>query len=361
MEQKKTLWIVAAAGIFLLVVVGAALIIYSPSLHNTPVQQASFDPATGWVNASSVSGDSKSYGTPATPAPDAFAENSGDSSFDQLNKTDFDQTPENKFSENNFSDGNLSNQTGKNQLSSLNNANGENQAGNSSPTIKADNVNIYSQTTTFDLNALKASNSQNLTAQNEKTYNQLESARASAGAASSSVSGAAGADYSAAGRNASYSEPSSANANSNFASENYYAPTSAASVSKPKTASAAASTKFSSAANTASVKKSASSSASAKSSKSSTAQKIADASKTPQSLFWVQVGAYSSKKNADSARAVLEENKIPVEVFTDSKYFKVRVGPYQTKSEASYWQKMISEIGKFADSKTLIINSAVQK
>jgi len=360
MEQKKTLWIVAAAGIFLLVVVGAALIIYSPSLHNTPVQQASFDPATGWVNASSVSGDSKSYGTPATPAPDAFAENSGDSSFDQLNKTDFDKNSGN--SENNFYDGNLSNQAGKNQLSS--NANGENQAGNASPTIKADNVNIYSQTTTFDLNALKTSNSQNLTAQNEKTYNQLESARANANAASSSASGAASADYSTADRNASYSEPGRANANAhsaNFASENYYAPASAASVSKPKIASAAASTKSSSAASIASAKKSDSSSASAKSSKSSTAQKIADASKTPQSLFWVQVGAYSSKKNADSARAVLEENKIPVEVFTDSKYFKVRVGPYQTKSEASYWQKMISEIGKFADSKTLIINSAVQK
>lgn len=355
MEQKKTLWIVAAAGIFLLVVVGAALIIYSPSLHNTPVQQASFDPATGWVNVSSVSGDTKSYDAPATTAPDAFPENSGKSNFDQLSAQDFDKNSENLVSERGFSenaDGNISG----GQFSSSN-SNGENQSESVNPTIKADSVNIYSQTTTtFDLNALKASNSQNLTAQNEKTYAQLESARANAASAQDT-------DNSSSGKNASYSGQN----HENFANENYYAPkpsSTNAYTSAAKSSSEANTAKPASPAKLASQKNAVSaSSSSAKNTKTtaSTAQKIAAASKTPQNLFWVQVGAYSSKKNADSARAVLEENKIPVEVFTDSKYFKVRVGPYQTKSEASYWQKMISEIGKFAGSKTMIITSPVQK
>ena len=37
MEQKKTLWIIAATGLFLLVVIGAAIILYSPGNNPTPV------------------------------------------------------------------------------------------------------------------------------------------------------------------------------------------------------------------------------------------------------------------------------------------------------------------------------------
>lgn len=299
MEQKKTLWIVAAAGIFLLVVVGAALIIYSPSLHNAPVQQASFDPSTGWVNATSMAGQAQN--------PDVLPENTNpQETFDPLAQNP--NQPQNQNPENS--------------------AENENSSSNQNAVINAQNVNVYAQeTTTFDLNALKAasSSSTNVVARNEKTAEQLEAA-------------------------------SAAKSEGAKPQENYYTP------SAKTTAAASKTSKSSSAKSVASSSKSsASSSSKSSSAKSDSAKKVAAASKAPSNLFWVQVGAYSSKKNADSARETLEENKIPVEVFTDNKYFKVRVGPYQTKSEAAYWQKMVGEIGKFADAKTMIVNSAVQK
>lgn len=310
MEQKKTLWIVAAAGIFLLVVVGAALIIYSPSLHKTPVQQASFDPATGWVNASSLT-DTQNE-NPVDSAPDNFA-NQNPAYFDPLA-----QNSENSEAQ--------ATETESKEKTSETNA-----------VINAQNVNVYAQeTTTFDLNALKAASSgnTNVVAQNQKTAEQIEAANA-------------------------------AKEENSKAQENYYVPSSKSS-SKSSSTTQTKSSSSSNFSSQASAKSSSSSSAkpaaSAKTSASKTesAKKVAKASKTPSTLYWVQVGAYSSKKNADSARETLEENKIPVEVFTDNKYFKVRAGSFQTKSEAAYWQKIISEIGKFADSKTIIVNSSVQ-
>ncbi|MBQ0051352.1 MAG: SPOR domain-containing protein [Treponema sp.] len=298
MEQKRTLWIVAAAGIFLLVVVGAALIIYSPSLHNTPVQQASYDPATGWVNSGAA---------PATPAPDAFAEKSepARSPYDPLAQ--------------NSQPAEIAKQTAS-----------EFGTGAEGTTIQAQNVTVYAQeTTTFDLNALKASNysSNNVAAQNQVTENQIAASKPAA---------------------TSYSEPAPSKAQ-----DSYYAP---APVKKEAPKPAATTAKPAATKTTTAAAKPASTST-----KTATATKVATAAKKTNDLFWVQVAAYTSKKNADDARSVLEANKIPVEVFTDSKYFRVRVGPYQTKSEAAYWQKMVSEIGKFADTKTMIVNSAVQK
>ena len=57
MEQKRLLWIIAATGVFLLVVLGAALIIYAPSAR-TPQTFASStknynkDTANGWISLS---------------------------------------------------------------------------------------------------------------------------------------------------------------------------------------------------------------------------------------------------------------------------------------------------------------------
>ena len=50
MEQKRTLWIVAASGVFLLVVVGAALILHSPSLSKNDQVQTYYNPRDGWTN-----------------------------------------------------------------------------------------------------------------------------------------------------------------------------------------------------------------------------------------------------------------------------------------------------------------------
>lgn len=55
----------------------------------------------------------------------------------------------------------------------------------------------------------------------------------------------------------------------------------------------------------------------------------------------------------------LDENRIPSEVFTykDSKntlYYRVRVGPYTTKSEAEYWKNRICQIADFKNSQSYI-------
>ena len=78
-----------------------------------------------------------------------------------------------------------------------------------------------------------------------------------------------------------------------------------------------------------------------------------------QAKYWVQAASYTSKKTADLARATLDQNRIPAEVFTfkDSKnnlFYRVRVGPYTTKSEAEYWQNRICTIDSFKDSKSYI-------
>ena len=78
-----------------------------------------------------------------------------------------------------------------------------------------------------------------------------------------------------------------------------------------------------------------------------------------QVKYWIQCASYTSKKSADNARFVLDEKSIPAEVFTykDSKdklYYRVRVGPYTTKSEAEYWKNRICSIETFANSNSYI-------
>jgi len=86
---------------------------------------------------------------------------------------------------------------------------------------------------------------------------------------------------------------------------------------------------------------------------------IKDGEIAVRAKYWVQAASYTSKKTADLARATLDENRIPAEVFTykDGKnnlFYRVRVGPYMTKSEAEYWQNRICKIDSFKDSKSYI-------
>ena len=54
MEQKRTLWIMAAVGVFLLVVLGAALILYSPTARSSQtiatVSPSNKQTSNGWVS-----------------------------------------------------------------------------------------------------------------------------------------------------------------------------------------------------------------------------------------------------------------------------------------------------------------------
>ena len=75
--------------------------------------------------------------------------------------------------------------------------------------------------------------------------------------------------------------------------------------------------------------------------------------------YWVQAAAYSNKKTAENARGVLDENKIPADIFTyqDAKgkvFYRVRVGPYTTKSEAEYWRTKIDKIAAFSKAESYI-------
>lgn len=82
--------------------------------------------------------------------------------------------------------------------------------------------------------------------------------------------------------------------------------------------------------------------------------------------YWVQCASYNAKKNADEAKAVLEGKKIQCEVFThkDAKgnlFFRLRVGPYTTKGEADYWKKRIDEMPEFAKNGTFVTNTSAAK
>ena len=78
--------------------------------------------------------------------------------------------------------------------------------------------------------------------------------------------------------------------------------------------------------------------------------------------YWVQVAAYSNKKAAESARTVLDDNKIPADIFTfkdnkDKMFYRVRVGPYTTKSEAEYWRSKIVGIKDFSNSESFVTST----
>jgi cell division septation protein DedD len=80
--------------------------------------------------------------------------------------------------------------------------------------------------------------------------------------------------------------------------------------------------------------------------------------------YWVQVTSLKSKKSAENAREVLDENKITADIFTykdkkDQLFYRVRVGPYTTKSEAEYWQSKIAKIDTFASSSSYITSTTL--
>lgn len=73
----------------------------------------------------------------------------------------------------------------------------------------------------------------------------------------------------------------------------------------------------------------------------------------PVTRYWVQVASYTNKKTAENSRAILSDNKINSDIYTyqdanEKLYYRVRVGPYTTKSEAEYWMSKIAQISEFS-------------
>lgn len=288
MEERRTLWIITASGLFLLVVVGAAIIL-STSTKGNKTQQAAFNPTEGWTTPTT-------YAVQAIPATDPIAQANTDAVSD---------APASPFEQVALNDTAVPQQIQADNL-----------------TVYADKTTVYSEetVTTIDLNALKSSTPA-VTANNPTTAAQIASTKA---AKTESYT------Y-------NYEQPKPV-------AKAPPAPVQTPAPAKPAPAPAATSAPAKTAA---------------------PAKSTVPASLKVPDRFWVQVASYATKKNADDARATLESNKIPSEVFTytDAKgkvFYRVRIGSYTTSSEAEYWKTQVAKIDQFADAQSYVVNSSAK-
>lgn len=305
MEQKKTLWIIAAVGLFLAVIIGTACIIYTPATQTTPTitsispfERTTKDASTGWTNPVD-SGNYVAYVEDPVPAPA---------------------------------------QTQSASVSDL--------------VVLSDNTTVYTtpqyqnEGTTIDLNVLKNELAAELKPET-KTQNQNINITVNV-SDSTSANASAKVTEKQSERRPEPSKASEIKAPAPVQKEVKEAPKPAVQSPAPAVASVKVEKKTQVAAKTpaAPVK--------------TETKKAPEPKKVTQ--YWVQVGAYSNKKTAEVARAALDENKIPSDIFTfkDAKenlFFRVRVGPYTTKSEAEYWRTRIIKIDDFAKAESYVVST----
>lgn len=293
MEQKKTLWIIAAVGTFLLVVLGAACIFYTPAVKNNstvasvaPVEKYPQNPQTGWSN----------------------------SSIDSVRT----QTQAPVYSQNEIAASKVNDMV-----------------------VLADNATVYEvnkeytnaasnspEGTTIDLNALK-----------RELYQESPSV----------------------------SQPQNINITVNIPETTTTKETTYITTTpeyKPETEKAAAvavaSTPVQKTVKKAEQPKAKTTSTTVTTKTVTKAAPAPEAKKITQ--YWVQVAAYSNKKGAEGARSTLDSNKIQADIFTykdnkDKLFYRVRVGPYTTKSEAEYWRTKIVKIDEFAKAESYVTST----
>ena len=311
MEQKRILWIVASVGLFLLVVVGFALILYSPTQRQDPVITNNQSTNDIWASTQNVTPINPNYqasmlqGTPLENTVNL----DGTQVQQGLNPTQSvmgQQTPQFQGMPNQpYSVPNGNNVLPSDSMTLV----GQQQV--KDVTVISENTKVItSGGTTIDLTGLTVNSAtQPVVTQNTNTTSQTEKTVV---------------------------------ATSNKQST----PTAKVESAKTTSTKNITTAKASSTTKTASAK-----------------------TTTPAPIthkFWIQAGSYSSKKNAEEARNALSAEKIASEIFTytDSNgtlFYRVRVGPYTTKSEAEYWQSRIALIDKFSSSKTYITDSSAKK
>lgn len=285
MEQKRTLWIVAAVGVFLLVVLGAALILYTPqskqaTIANSRVTNSS-TASNGWISLA----PSAPLQTSTNPDEKVDKESSvlSDKEIPNPAKTEL-RTEE--------------------------------------VNIYAENANVYSEKT--ELNKLGENATVKAETSEKPTTIVLTEPEKTAEAKTSKPE---------------VSKPRSNVAVKNSVSEKQKAPENPEHKNTVKAAKT-------------------------EQNKSVSAKTYV---KEPEIVqYWVQVTALTSRKSADEARNKLGENQITADVFTytDNKkqlFYRVRVGPYTTKSEAEYWRTKISKIDSFQNSSSYITSTTVSK
>lgn len=297
MEQKRTIWIVLAAGIFLMVVIGAAVILYAPESRKNTTAYVQNENGTVWMSPE-VAQHKREDLMASAPVTEVPAVEQPASEMPSV--TDSIETPA----------------EGATQLENL-------------TVISTGSTNVYSVGSegpaVIDLNTVESERVPAVKAQNhaaEVAIKETNSIR----------------------RNV---ETNDVLVEKTYKSEPKAAPKKA----EPK----AAERKTESVA----VKKVQGPAPKAAPKAAAKTEKVPD-------RFWVQAASYSAKKNADEARAVLEKNKIQCEVFThtDAKgglFYRVRVGPYTTQTEAKYWKTKIDAIPLFANNGTYVTNSSVNK
>lgn len=277
MEQKRVLWIVAAVGLFLLVTIGTALIIYRPSQNKTPVLNPQLS-SSAWTRetpapAAVQNAAPAQPAQPAEPAQPAAAVPAGEAQITNL-------------------------------------------------TVISANTNVISDgTKTIDLNAL--------------TKNSQPETQAPAEAVP-----------------ATPVQPVAAVASAEITVNTVTTPAAVATATVQQTTTTT---------QEAPVEKTVTSTP-AKTTKPAASSVKTVTAKVPDQ-FWVQAASFTKKVNAEEARDALAAEKIPGEVFTwkDANgvvYYRLRVGPYTTKSEAEYWLSRIKEIGAFASTSSYVVNSS---
>ena len=318
MEQRRILWIVAAVGLFLLVVVGFALILYSPNKNQDPIITQNQSTNDIWASTQNAIPIDPNYQTPnlqGTPLENIVA----------LNGTQIQQGLTSQ----------LDNPTQSGMVQQNQSQEIQTQPYLAQPVANGNNV------LPSDSMALVGKQVQDVTviSGNTKVI----------------TSGSTTIDLTGLTVNSTSQPVVTQNTNTNTQTENTVVP---ASTKTTSTTSAKASTK------TTSTTKASSTKTTAK--VSSTAKTASTKTETLAPKYWIQAGSYSSKKNAEEARSALSVEKIASEIFTytdanGNLFYRVRIGPYTTKSEAEYWQSRVALIEKFSGAKTYITDSSAKK
>lgn len=308
MEQKRTLWIMAAVGVFLLVVLGAALILYSPTARSSQtiatVSPSNKQTSNGWVSLAPAENETTIPQT-KMPATEVLSEQNNE--VPQQNVINSEEKITRVAELTVYADKATIISNNPNEMNNVVAA-----VPSSVPeqkTAEQTHHTVINNTTTIDINPV-ISEKPVVTPKNELTKNTIETTSKKV-AEKPVVKQVAKKEV---------SKP----------------------VSKPKKVT--------------STKATTSTTATAKVTKTPAKPKVVQ--------YWVQVTSLKSKKSAENAREVLDENKITADIFTykdkkDQLFYRVRVGPYTTKSEAEYWQSKIAKIDTFASSSSYITSTTL--
>lgn len=319
MEQKKTLWIIAAAGVFLLVVLATAGIMYSPAKNQEQTVKtvavynndgnSDFNNGSGWVNLQENDDSYNKILPPVSENKDlyVFADNATVYELADKNKSGSDNSS--KVFENSVGSSGVNNSETI-DLNLLKKELINEQA-------KPQNINITVNVPSEKENGKNSSSVSNIGIDEKKDFVSAEIKQKSDNS-----------DYYVAKKDSQSPDVKKTQATEKLSGNK------TASSTKTKPA----------------VVKSENKSANAVPALQETVK------------YWVQVASYSNKKGSENARSILDSNKIPADIFTyvdnkDNLFFRVRVGPYTTKSEAEYWKTKINKIDEFSKAESYVTST----